>query len=145
MWKTVAKLTGTGVLAIAASSLLAQDLSVWHTENDRATIAALDTIARRFEAENPGVKVQMLSVGWDDLYRKLTLAIQSRDVPVVTQIEPFMAAYLYNSGQLQPLDDIVETLNKPDIFPAVLDLQMFDGKTLWHRHGARNLLLLFSP
>lgn len=110
------------------SEARAKQFTVWHTENDPNTIKAMDEIARRFEAANPGVQVQMVSVGWDDLYRKLTVAMQSGEVPDVTQIEPFMAAYLYHSGQLQPLDDVIDGLNRDDIFPAVRDLQLFDGK-----------------
>jgi multiple sugar transport system substrate-binding protein len=116
------------MLFATAYSAFGKQLTVWHTETDPATIAAMDAIARRFEAENPGIKVQVISVGWADLYRKITVAIQSGEVPDVTQIEPFMAAYLHRADQLQPLDDVVGGLKKEDIFPAVRDLQLFDGK-----------------
>src|SRR5687768_7212893 len=88
------------LLFATSYTALGKQLTVWHTETDPATIAAMDAIARRFEAENPGIKVQIISVGWADLYRKITVAIQSGEVPDVTQIEPFMAAYLHRAGQL---------------------------------------------
>ncbi len=110
------------------SELFAQKLTVWHTENDPLTIAALDSIGKQFSKENPGMEVSFLSVGWDDLYRKLTLAIEGKDVPDLTQIEPFMGAYLYENNLLQPIDDVINELNPPDIFPAVKDLQLFGGK-----------------
>jgi multiple sugar transport system substrate-binding protein len=115
-------------LLLSVGVIHAQTVSIWHTENDPLTIFALDAIAKRFEAKNPGVHIQMVSVGWDDLYRKLTLALQAQEVPTLTQIEPFMGAYLYSSGQLQPLDDTIADLHPDDIFPAVRDLQLFDGK-----------------
>jgi multiple sugar transport system substrate-binding protein len=116
------------LLFTAVDAASAKQLTVWHTETDPATISAMDTIARRFEAENPGVKVQIISVGWADLYRKITVAIQSGEVPDVTQIEPFMAAYLHRAGQLQPMDEIVNGIGKEDIFPAVRDLQSYEGR-----------------
>jgi len=106
----------------------AQTLTVWHTENDPLTLAALDSIGKRFSQENSGVEVRFLSIGWDDLYRKLTLAIEGKEVPDLTQLEPFMSAYFYRNNLLLPLDDIVNQLNPDDIFAAVRDLQMFDGK-----------------
>ncbi|HYX72551.1 MAG TPA: extracellular solute-binding protein, partial [Nitrososphaera sp.] len=105
------------LLLLPLSNVYAKQFTVWHTENDPQTIEALNTIARRFEAANPDVQVQMVSVGWDDLYRKLVLAVQSGQVPDLTQIEPFMAAYFYQAGQLQPLDDVERDIGGNDIFP----------------------------
>jgi multiple sugar transport system substrate-binding protein len=105
-----------------------EKITIWHTESDPLTIAALDRIKVRFQEQNPGVKIEMVVAGWDDLYRKITLAISSGNTPDLTQIQPFMAAYLYKSGQLQPIDDLVNDLDLHDIFPAVRDLQLYDGK-----------------
>lgn len=110
------------------NTILAEKLTIWHTESDTATLAALERIKIRFQDHNPGVKVEMVVAGWDDLYRKITLAITSGNPPDLTQIEPFMAAYLYKAGQLQPIDDLVNELEPHDIFPAVRDLQLFNGK-----------------
>ncbi len=112
----------------AFSQGFSQTLTIWHTENDPLTLAALDSIGHAFELENPGVTVKFLSVGWDDLYRKLVLALEGKDVPDLTQIEPFMGAYLYKKHLLEPMDDIINKLNLNDVFPSVRDLQMYDGK-----------------
>jgi multiple sugar transport system substrate-binding protein len=116
------------VVLFFGTDIFAKELTVWHTETDPQTIEAFNILAKRFEAENPGVTVRVVSVGWVDLYNKLTVAIQSGEVPDVTQIEPFMAAYLYRVGELQPIDDVVNEVGKDDIFPAVRDLQLYDGK-----------------
>lgn len=121
-------LGGLIVLLIFASATAAQELSVWHTENDPDTLRAFDEIARAFEAQNPGVKVNATFVGWDDLYRRLTVALRSGELPALTQIQPFMAAYLHQSGNLEPLDDVIDSLDLNDVFPAVRDLQLFDGR-----------------
>ena len=110
------------------SNAISAELNIWHTESDPRTIAALDKIATRFESMNSEAKINMVSIGWNDLYRKVTLSIKSGNAPDLTQIQPFMAAYLYHMKLLQPIDDVVNSLDKKDIFSAVLDLQLFDGK-----------------
>lgn len=121
---------------VTASNALGEKLTIWHTENDPATLAALDAIGKRFTTEHPGYEVEFLSVGWDDLYKKLAVAMRTRSAPVLTQIEPFMAAALHQSGQLQPLDDVIGSLNPDDMYPAVRDLQLYDGK----RYGVSTAL-----
>lgn len=116
------------MLALAAAPARAEKLTVWHTENDPQTLAALEAIKKRFEATRPGLEVEMIFAGWDDLYQRLTIAIRSGKAPDLTQIEPFMAAYLHRAGQLTPLDDILGTEAIDDIYPALRDLQLFDSK-----------------
>lgn len=111
-------------------------LTIWHTESDPQTIKAFEEIARSFEAENPGERVSIFFNGWSDLYQKVTSAIETGNPPDVLQIEPHMAAYLASMGQLLPLDDLVEALGVSDIYPAVRDLQLYNG----HRYGVATAL-----
>lgn len=110
------------------SSAQAEKFVVWHTENDPKTLAALDLIKAKFERSQPGTQVEMIFAGWDDLYQRLVVAIRSGDCPDLTQIEPFMAAYLHRTGQLTPLDDVLERSALEDIYPPLRDLQLFDQK-----------------
>ena len=113
---------------LSAPAASAETIRVWHTESDPRTIDAFEKISSSFEEANPGVTVELVQIGWDDLYRKLTVAIQSGTAPDLTQIQPFMAAYLHHFDYLEPLDDVIETVGSDDIFPVVRDLQLFDGK-----------------
>lgn len=124
------------ILAGSLACVDGQEFVVWHTETDPNTLTALDNIARRFEKDHKGVSVRMMAVGWIDLYRKITLAVQTGELPALAQIEPFMAAYLHRQGLLQPLDDVIGGIGASDIYPSVIDLQEFDG----HRYGVATAL-----
>ena len=130
------KLLRALILAGSLTCLHGQEFVVWHTETDPNTLRALDNIARRFEKDHVGVSVRMMAVGWIDLYRKITLAVQTGELPALAQIEPFMAAYLRRQRLLQPIDDVIEGIGESDIYPSVIDLQEFDG----HRYGIATAL-----
>ena len=59
----------TVLLAGFAAPALAQDkvLRIWHTETEPQTIKAFNNIARRFEAKNPGIKIEAEGLAWTDL------------------------------------------------------------------------------
>lgn len=113
-------------ILLGFSESYSQKLTVWHTENDPMTLAAFDTIARSFEKINEGVEVNIVAVGWQDLYRRLALAVESGESPDITQIQPFMAAHLVGNGFLSPIDNLVKELDKNEIFESVKKLQYFD-------------------
>ena len=52
-----------------AAPALAQDklVRVWHTETEPQTIKAFNDLARRFEAKNPGIKIEAEGLAWTDL------------------------------------------------------------------------------
>jgi multiple sugar transport system substrate-binding protein len=106
----------------------AETFRVWHTESDPRTIEAFESIAKSFEEAHPDVRVELVQIGWDDLYRKLTVAIQSETAPALTQIQPFMAAYLHHLDYLEPLDDVLAEIGIDGVFEVVRDLQLFDGR-----------------
>ncbi|MDB5711574.1 MAG: sugar transporter substrate-binding protein [Sphingomonas bacterium] len=108
-------------------------LVVWQTETDPRAKAVLDEVAGQFERDNPGVKVSIESVPWGALSEKLTTALKSDAPPDVAHLEPFMTYSLVERGLLSPIDDVVADIQKENgpIFPAVLDLQLFDE----HRYG----------
>ena len=56
---------------------LAQDkvVRVWHTETEPQTIKAFNDIARRFEAKNPGVKIEAEGLAWGDLEGKIMASL----------------------------------------------------------------------
>jgi ABC-type glycerol-3-phosphate transport system substrate-binding protein len=45
------------LVAIGAAHAQDKVVRVWHTEVNPTSIAAIDNIARRFEAKNPGIKI----------------------------------------------------------------------------------------
>ncbi|MBU0473132.1 MAG: extracellular solute-binding protein [Bacteroidetes bacterium] len=123
-------------LLLITSCIYGQTLTVWHTEGDPKTLEALDKIAKKFNNEFEGKNVRFQQVGWEDLYRKLNLAIEGGESPDITQIQPFMAYYLYKKGLLLQIDDLIEKLDSEDIFEIVKILQNYDG----HYYGLATAL-----
>jgi ABC-type glycerol-3-phosphate transport system substrate-binding protein len=106
-------------------------LRVWQTETDSAAIEQLQNTIKKFESENPEVKIELESVAWSALSTKLTTAIQAQNEPDVAHLEPFMVASLYSRDMLLPIDDVIEeikTENNDEIYESVADLQLFNGK-----------------
>ena len=103
-------------------------LRVWQTEVDPRAVAVLEEIARDFERANPGVRVEIESISWGALSSKLVTALAGGNPPDVAHVQPFMVSSLVARDQLEPLDALFARLDEDDIYPAVRDLQMFDGR-----------------
>lgn len=106
-------------------------LRIWQTEVDPKAVAVLKDIGTEFERTHPGVHVEIESVAWGALSSKLTTAIGAGSPPDIAHLEPFMTSSMQSKNLLVPLDDVITSLNPEDIYPAVRDLQLFDG----HRYG----------
>lgn len=115
------------LLCAACTKPKAATLRVWQTESDPGAQKALGEIAAEFEVTHPGVTVQLEGIAWGALSQKLTVALSTGDVPDIAHLQPFMAASLHQKGLLMPIDDVIGELNAADIYPAVRDLQFFDG------------------
>jgi multiple sugar transport system substrate-binding protein len=124
--------------AVAALSVLAcvrqpeqieaRVLRIWYTETDPDAIKVFSDIAVAYEKAHPGIKVEHEAIPWGDLAKKLTAALSAGNVPDLVHLEPFMVASLQAKGLLTPIDDVIESIGKSDIYPAVLDMQLFGGK-----------------
>jgi multiple sugar transport system substrate-binding protein len=107
-------------------------LRIWQTAVDPKAVAVLKEIGAEFERTHPGVRVEIESVAWGDLSSKLTAAVGAAgNPPDIAHLEPFMFSSMQSKNLLEPLDDVISSLNPDDIYPAVKDLQLFEG----HRYG----------
>ena len=106
-------------------------LCIWQTAVDPKAVAVLKEIGAEFERTHPGVRVEIESVAWGDLSSKLTAAVGAGNPPDIAHLEPFMFSSMQSKNLLEPLDDVISSLNPDDIYPAVKDLQLFEG----HRYG----------
>ena len=73
----------TALVVVLAAPALAQDkvVRVWHTETEPQTVKAFNDIARRFEAKNPGVKIQAEGLAWTDLEGKIMASLAAGSPP----------------------------------------------------------------
>lgn len=106
-------------------------LRIWQTEVDPGAVAVLRDVAQQFERAHPDVRVEIESIAWGALSSKLVTALAAGAPPDIAHVQPFMVSSLQSKGQLEPLDDLIDSLNPEDIYPAVRDLQQLQN----HRYG----------
>jgi multiple sugar transport system substrate-binding protein len=110
-------------------------LRIWQTEVNPQAVAVLKDINAEFERTHPGVHVELESIAWGALSSKLTTALAAGSPPDVAHLEPFMVSSMQSKNLLEPIDDVISALNPDDIFPAVKDLQMFNGRRYGIAYG----------
>jgi multiple sugar transport system substrate-binding protein len=128
MWKLLATSAVAGLMAQPA---LAQDVTLEFVVWNYSLETVLDNIAK-FEAENPGIKVNVTDYAWPDYNDSLILRIRGNtQTDVVYGGQDWLPAW-GAAGFIAPLDSVapagaVEELSK-DIAPYALTDVTYDGK-----------------
>jgi multiple sugar transport system substrate-binding protein len=133
-------------LAAGAISLPAHAqklIRVWHTETQPNSQEAMRNIARRFEAKNPGVKVEVEGLAWGDLEGKIMASLAAGSPPELSHGQPITCSALQAKGLLLPLDDVVKALGEANIWEQVRRVCRVDGKQYGLVHAAGTSLLIY--
>ncbi|MGN7312024.1 extracellular solute-binding protein [Alkalicoccobacillus gibsonii] len=131
-------------LALAASAVALTSIVLGACSNDRASgDITLDVWAigweaeqlvnegyiKAFEDENPGVKVNLQAIPWDNIYDNLLTAVASGSGPDVVQLGTSYMADFSSTGALMPLNDYVEeypNLDPSHFFEGAVDSIMYN-------------------
>ncbi|HAE41107.1 MAG TPA: hypothetical protein DCG57_21105 [Candidatus Riflebacteria bacterium] len=89
----------------------------------------LPLLARRFENENPGVKVRIQALSWGGSYEKLVTAFLGGAPPDVCQMGTTMMKDFYAMGALENLQPLfgADGLSADDFFSESLKTCFYDG------------------
>ncbi len=79
----------------------------------------------KFEAENPGVKLNLEVVSWNDVYTVVDTRIASGQAPDILNIDVF--ANYANEGLLEPVSQYCPDELFADFFPSFIDQSVIDG------------------
>ena len=82
----------------------------------------------KFEAENPGIKLNLEVVSWNDLYTVVDTRITNNNAPDILNIDVF--ANYANDGLLMPVSDYCPEELYADFFPAFIEQSIIDD-TVW--------------
>ncbi|MBQ7848304.1 MAG: extracellular solute-binding protein, partial [Clostridia bacterium] len=82
----------------------------------------------KFEAENPGVKLNLEVVSWNDVYTVVSTRISNNNAPDILNIDVF--ANYAAEGLLMPVSDYCPEELYKDFFPAFIEQSVMDG-TVW--------------
>lgn len=113
------------VLAFAGGSAVAGDI-LWWTPNWGEARAR--ELAAKFEAANPGIKVNLEITVSDGLPARIQTALVSGSPPDLIEAQHGWVAPYAQAGLVLPLDDVLQ--DKDDYITAALDYDTWDGK-LW--------------
>jgi len=82
----------------------------------------------KFEAANPGIKLNLEVVSWNDLYTVVSTRISNNNAPDILNIDVF--ADYANEGLLLPVKDYCPEDLYQDFFPSFIEQSVIDG-TVW--------------
>lgn len=117
-WCNPVRLLPLGLLVAMASEVRAETvLRVLH-QGDAGRVATYEEVAKRFEAANPDVDVQLMFSPHDLYNERVSSAVSSGDMPDVMELDaPFLANYVW-SGLLRPIDGLVGQDLIDDLTPS---------------------------
>ena len=78
----------------------------------------------KFEAANPGIKLNLEVVSWNDLYTVVSTKISNNNAPDILNIDVF--ADYANEGLLLPVSDYCPEELFKDFFPSFIDQSVID-------------------
>ena len=138
------------ILAVAAllftlslTSHAQKVVRVWHTETQPNSQQAMKNIAARFEAKNPGVKVEVEALAWTDLEGKIMSSLAAGTPPELSHGQPITCTALQSKGLLLPLDDVVKALGENNIFDQIKRVCRVGGRQYGLVHAAGTSLLIY--
>ncbi len=79
----------------------------------------------KFEAENPGIKLNLEVVSWNDVYSTVDTRIASGQTPDILNIDVF--ANYASDGLLEPVSQYCPEELYNDFFPSFIDQSVIDG------------------
>lgn len=118
--------------ATEATAATGKDVTITYAIWDKNQEPGMRAIADAFEAENPGIKVNVEVTGWDEYWTKLEAAGTGGVLPDVFWMHINNFQKYAGAGMLEPVDSAVEADEAVDFanFPSgLVDLYTLDGAT----------------
>lgn len=115
-----------GAVALAAPRIAraAEPIRFLHDETDPPTIEFFNKAIAAFEADNPGLKIEMEAVGSAGRLQKVTAMLNAHTMPEIFKILPEERFSFGRQGFLEPLDDVINAIGVdqyPDRMIAPID------------------------
>jgi ABC-type glycerol-3-phosphate transport system substrate-binding protein len=91
-----------------------------HNETDPPSIAFFNDAIKQFEAQNPGIKIEMEAVSTDGRLQKVLASINAKTMPEIVKILPEERFRFAKAGYLVPLDDLIDEIGRDNFVPESL-------------------------
>lgn len=100
-------MASAGFLAMAATADAKTVITMMH-QGDPGWVALYGEVAKRFEAANPDVDIQLNYAPHDAYNEKFSAAVMSKQMPDIMELDaPFLANYVW-SGYLRPIAEYMD-------------------------------------
>lgn len=117
-------------IALLAHGAFAQDVTVdmVHVQSNEAELALMEELAAAYEAEHPGIDINIRKFG-EDYKQALSTMLQSNDAPdIIYSWGGGVLNEQISAGLLRPIDGVVPEDSKAAVGPAGVDAFSRDGK-----------------
>lgn len=126
-------------VALAADKVV----RVWHTEVNPASVEAIANIVQRFEAANPGIKVEAEALAWGDLEGKIMAALAAGAPPELSHGQPITCSALQQQDMLLPLNDVIAAIGEDNIWDQIKRVCRSGDDYFGLVHAAGTSLLIY--
>ncbi len=106
-------------------------VTLWHMENPPNRVAAIQKLVDRYNATNPEYQVQVQVQDWNQIYTKISGAVQSKTQPDILFTIPDFTTYVRPLGSVRPVTDLVEELDKQHGFSEPAKAAYRDNNQYW--------------
>jgi multiple sugar transport system substrate-binding protein len=119
-------------LMMAGTALADTTLKLVEVITSPERTETLKTIVAKFEAANPGTKVEIISLPWSDAFQKFATMASAGDIPDVMEMPDTWLSLYANNGMLESLEPYLAKWNEtPDLTDRALELGRDVKKTAY--------------
>jgi len=116
-------------LALAAAASAQTTVTFWHGYNDAETEALETRVIPLFEERHPGVEVEAVRLGYDDLRDRIVTSVVAGAGPDVVRIDLIWSPQFAAAGLLEPLDPLPGFRELRDnVYPGPLSTNVWQGR-----------------
>jgi ABC-type glycerol-3-phosphate transport system substrate-binding protein len=129
-WLAAAAVIGMTMPSVAQESVT---LRFWDNQQTESGLSQYQREAvKRFEADNPGIKVEVTTIPYPEFQQRLLTAVQGGNAPDVSTLDQIWIAAFAKAGAIMPLDEQarVAGIKADTFFKGAWDSANYDGK-LW--------------
>jgi ABC-type glycerol-3-phosphate transport system substrate-binding protein len=135
MWKLASAVGTAGLALVSAGAARAETVTLkfWDNQQTESGLSQYQQEAvKRFEAENPDIKVEVTTVPYPEYQQRLLTAVQGGNAPDVSTVDQIWQAAFAEAGAIVKLDDRAKAagIEAGQFFPGAWESANYDGN-LW--------------
>ena len=87
-------------------------VTMWDTEPNPATRAAVKAIVDDFAKLHKDIEIRAEGMGWGDMDRKLQAAMAAKSPPTASHTQTYVVTSFKAKGLIEPVDDLVKAIGE---------------------------------